>query len=132
MNTIKTLPDGNLQITVEYVFVKRSGRKQIVMEEDRGDPENLDMGVIRALARGRYWNTKLDNGEYSTIREIAEVVGIDESYIARIIRLSTLSPFIVRMFLNGTSPSGLSLSKLLSTPLPDSWKEQHRMFGVKF
>ena len=96
------------------------------------NPENLDMGVIRALARGRYWNSKLDNGEYSTIREIAEVVGIDESYIARIIRLSTLSPFIVRMFLNGTSPSGLSLSKLLSTPLPDSWKEQHRMFGVKF
>ena len=132
MNTLKTLPDGNIQLTIDYVFVKRSGRKQIVMKEDRENPENLDMGVIRALARGRYWNSKLDNGEYSTIREIAEIVGIDESYVARIIRLSALSPFIVRTFLNGTSPSDLSLSKLLSAPLPESWEEQHKMFGVKF
>ena len=54
MNTLKTLPDGNIQITIDYVFVKRSGRKQIVMKEDRENPENLDMGVIRALAGGMY------------------------------------------------------------------------------
>ena len=130
MNKIKTLPDGNISITIDYVFVKRSGRKQIVMEEDQGKTENLDMGVIRALARARYWNRKLDSGEHSTVREIADAVGIDESYVARIIRLATLSPFICRMFLNGTAPSGLSLSKLLAVPLPESWEEQHRLFGV--
>lgn len=131
MNTIKTLPDGNIQITVDYVFVKRSGRKEIIMEEEQGKTKNLDMGVIRALARAKYWNRKLDRGEYSTIHDISEAVGIDESYVARIIRLSTLSPFICRMFLNGTAPSGLSLSKLLSAPLPICWEEQHRMFGIQ-
>lgn len=130
MNTIKTMPDGNIRITIDYVFVKRSGRKQIVLEEDKRKTENLDMGVIRALARAKYWNRKLDKGEYSTVREISDAVGIDESYVARIIRLATLSPFICRMFLNGTAPSGLSLSKLLSAPLPESWEEQHLMFGV--
>ena len=130
MNTIKALPDGNICITVDYVFVKRSGRKQIVMEEDLGKAENLDMGVIRALSRSRYWSRKLDNGEYTSIREIADKVGIDESYVARIVRLSTLSPFICRKFLNGTAPSGLSLTKLLAVPLPESWEEQHRMFGI--
>ena len=43
MNTLKTLPDGNIQITIDYVFVKRSGRKQIVMKEDRENPENLEI-----------------------------------------------------------------------------------------
>lgn len=130
MTRIKTMPDGNISITFDYVLVKRSGHKQIIMKEDRSKKENLDMGVIRALARSRYWLRKLDRGEYSSIREIAETVGVTESYVARIVRLSTLSPFICRMFINGTAPSGLSLAKLIDVPLPDSWEEQHRLFGV--
>jgi hypothetical protein len=53
---------------------------------------------------------------------------VDGSYVARILKLSTLALDIVAALLNGEEPNGLSLAKL-TLPFPEDWMEQRRHFG---
>jgi transposase len=69
----------------------------------------------------------LESGRYSTLRELAQAEKINESYLARILRLTLLSPSITEAILSGRQPNGLELARLL-TPFPIEWKEQEDLF----
>lgn len=55
-------------------------------------------------------------------------VDVDNSYVARILKLTTLAPDIIEAILNGEEPAGLSLAKLTRT-FPVDCEEQWAMFG---
>lgn len=71
--------------------------------------------------------TIAEYGRYSTLRELAKAEKINESYLARVLRLTLLSPSITEAILSGRQPDGLELARLL-TPFPIEWKEQEDLF----
>lgn len=126
MPTIELTDDGNIQITVPMSLRTFSGRKRIITPEDESTAPSRDEAVLNAFARAGYWQELLDSGHCATPGEIAKKLKIGQSYVARILRFNQLSPRIVRLFINGTAPNGLSLTKLLKK-LPLNWDEQEQM-----
>ena len=65
-----------LTVHVPMAFRRRGGRKLIVAPDGSAMPAapprfNVDNVLVKALARGFRWRKLLDNGTYSTIKEIA-------------------------------------------------------------
>ena len=63
---------------------------------------------------------------YATIREIAAVEKINESYVGRVLRLTLLSPPIIEAILSGRQPAGLQLDGL-TRRLPEHWERQREL-----
>jgi hypothetical protein len=86
--------------------------------------------MVKAVARAFRWRDMLENGEYATIREIANAEKINESYVGRVLRLTLLAPDIVEGVLAGRQPAGLQLDGLMG-PFPVGWPAQSKDFGLK-
>jgi len=54
-------------------------------------------------------------------------LGVDNSYVARILRLTLLAPDLIQSILDGIEPDALSLEKLYR--LPTGWEEQREALG---
>ena len=63
--------------------------------------------LLTAIARGRRWQAHIDDGSVATVKEIAERIGCNESYVARVMRLSLMSPAIIRKSSPGIIRRGL-------------------------
>ncbi len=75
------------------------------------------------MARTFHWQDLVDSGKYSSITELADAIGVDRSYVGRIMRLALLAPDIVEAIVDGREPSGLSLERLVKRR-PVVWEEQ--------
>jgi hypothetical protein len=70
----------------------------------------------------------LESGEASSMREIARREGVDDSYVSRMVNLTTLAPDIVSAILDETLPPEVTLFELAAgTPL--LWEEQRGSGG---
>ena len=119
-------------ISIPMQLKRRSGRKEILA------PEGLDGAwptksptqepLLTAVARSFHWQELLDSGRHASITELAEALGLDRSYVGRILRLTLLAPDIVDAIAGGKEPSGLSLEKL-TKGVAMQWKEQRKRLG---
>ena len=131
--TIRPTEDGGLLIHVPMVMKKRYGRKVIIAPEgldgpdDGAHPPNQEQLALM-LARAHAWEKLLDEGHFATTAKLAAAVGRDPSYVARILRLTTLAPDITQAILEGTEPDGLSYTKLIKV-FSNDWEEQRRELG---
>lgn len=126
MPKIELTDDGNILLRVPMSLRTFSGRKRVVTPEDKTKAPACDEAVLNAFARALHWQELLDSGRCGTAGDIAHELKIDQSYVLRILRLNQISPRIVRLFLHGEAPDGLSLTRLLRK-LPASWEEQEQM-----
>lgn len=131
--TITVTETGNLHIHIPMLIRRMRGRKIIIapkaLDGDVPDcPETVQTAIVQALARASSWAEALESGEVKSISDLAMNLDVDNSYVARILKLSTLAPDIVEAILNGEEPTGLSLAKLTKT-FPTDWGEQRAMFG---
>jgi len=131
--TITVTETGNLHIHIPMLIRRMRGRKVIIapkaLDGDVPDsPETVQTAIVQALARASSWAEALESGEVKSISDLAMNLDVDNSYVARILKLSTLAPDIVEAILNGEEPTGLSLAKLTKT-FPTDWDEQRAMFG---
>lgn len=117
-----------LTVHVPMQFRRIGGRKQIITPS--GEPPwiparpQVNAVLIKALARAHRWGKQLDGGEHASIADLAISVGMELTYVRRILRLTLLSPAIVEIILNGKQPAGLTF-EMLSRPAPIRWDLQH-------
>ena len=76
-----------------------------------------------ALARGYRWLAMLESGEVKTLTEIAKREGVDNSYVSRMVNLTTLAPDIVAAILDDILPDTITLLELAADP-PVLWGGQ--------
>ena len=85
--------------------------------------------MVKAIARAFRWRDMLETGEYATVREIAAVEKINESYVSRVLRLTLLAPKIVKVIIDGHSVSELQLDSLMK-PFTVDWQGQAEIFDL--
>ena len=119
--------DGRLTLSVPIQFKRRAGRKQVTLPNgEPGKPGPWDTAATAlqlALARGHRWLAMLESGEAISLREIAALEGVDNSYVSRMVNLTTLAPDIVDAILLNELPDHLTLFDLAVDP-PALWDEQ--------
>jgi hypothetical protein len=114
--------DGSLTVTVP-IRIKRRGLRKVVtlpygdgLEHRPWDAEPTPLQL--ALARGHRWLALLESGEAKSMKEIARLEGVDDSYVSRMVNLTTLAPDIVAAIMDETLPPEVTLFELAAgTPL---------------
>ena len=104
-------------------FRVRGGRKAIIATTPPICQNKSDNALLKALARAHRWRRSIENGEYSSITELAKAERVNQSYACRLLRLTLLSPALVTAILDGRQSPGLTLKHLMK-PLPDRWDHQ--------
>ena len=132
----KVMDDGQTVTVRVPISIRRRGGRKLVLVPDganvRAAPvcRHIDSAMIKAIARAFRWREMLENGKYSTIREIAGAEKINESYVGRVLRLTLLSPTIVEAILDGRRPADMSLDGLMRS-FPANWAEQKMRFSIQ-
>ena len=113
---------------IPFRVVKRGGRKEMQLPDSAAQPRRTDNTLVKALARAFRWKRMLESGEFASISELAEKEGIAFTYMARLMRLSLLSPEIIDAVMDGRHPANITLASLMD-PFPADWKEQHALWS---
>jgi len=113
--------------TDEFRLKRRSGRQLITLPDGTSHeprPWNAEPTPLqRALARSHCWLAMLETGQAKSLREIAEKEGVDNSYVSRMVNLTTLAPDNVEAILDDNVPPELTWLDLAVDP-PGLWREQ--------
>src|SRR4051812_15962717 len=116
-------------ITVRILLkIRRHGGRKMVIAPEGAAPwvpprARIDNTMVKAIARAFRWRRLLEEGQYSSVVELADAEKINKSYVSRVLRLSLLAPSIIEAILNGRQPPALGLPMLLE-PLPVEWEVQ--------
>jgi hypothetical protein len=133
MGTASLSTDGRtIIVTMPMRLRRRPGRKTIIAP-DGGDGwaprRRIDKTLVRALARAHRWARLMESGKYASMTELAAAEKVDQSYLARLLRLTLLAPVIVEAILEGRQISHIALADLLR-PFPPAWAAQCEHFAV--
>ncbi len=111
------------------VRIKRHGGRKVVIPSAAGDkvPEH-DAPILTALSKAFHWQRLIDEGIVSSGSDIARREGLHQTTVNELLRLTLLSPTLVRSILDGHQPKTLSLIWLKNNLLPPDWDEQHVLF----
>ena len=119
--------NGRLTLSVPIQIKRRSGRKLVTLptgETTKARPWDTAATPLQlALARGHRWLAMLESGEVKSLKEIAAREGIDNSYVSRMVNLTTLAPDIVAAILDDAMPNHVTLFDLAVDP-PTLWDDQ--------
>ena len=131
--TLTLTGTGNLRIHIPMRIRRMRGRKMIFAPqaldgEVPDSPSDVQGAVVQALGRALSWSDAIENGEFGSVTELARHLDMNNSYVVRILKLTTLAPDIIEAILNGEEPSGLSLARLIRT-FPMDWERQRVLFG---
>ncbi len=131
--TLTMTETGNLQIHIPMRIRRMQGRKIILAPRALdGDvpesPAEVQTAIVQALGRAFCWAQAIESGEFQSVADLARSLDVDNSYVVRILKLTTLAPDIIEAILNGEEPTGLSLAKMTRT-FPMDWEQQRALFS---
>lgn len=119
--------DGRLTLSVPIQIKRRSGRKLVTLPNGETAPvrpwDVAPTSIQLALAM-------LESGEAKSLKEIATREGIDNSYVSRMVNLTTLAPDIVAAILDDALPNHITLFDLAVDP-PALWDEQRARLAAR-
>lgn len=118
-----------ITVHVPFRFVKRGGRKAMILPAGAVQYHKTDNTLVKTLARAFRWKRMLQSGEFATIAELAEREGIAVSYMTRVLRLTLLAPDIVDAIVDGRQGLAVTLA-LLMEPLPMEWVAQREKLSL--
>jgi site-specific DNA recombinase len=110
--------------------LRRAG-KGVRLVIGNGAARAIDGGLASLIARAIATRNMLLAGRDDSIDAMASRLGVRRDYLAVLVRLSYLSPEIIRAILVGQQPVELTPTLLvaLSRNLPYDWQEQWRLLG---
>lgn len=118
--------DGAVTVCLPIRIRRYSGRKQVVVPAGVSATaigEAAPTALQIALARGHRWLRQIESGKAANLAAIAKAENVDNSYVSRMVNLTTLAPDIQVAILDETLPDTISLFDLaVDTPL--SWDNQ--------
>jgi site-specific DNA recombinase len=96
-----------------------------------GAVKAIDNGLVSLIARALATRSMLLAGRDDSIDAMAVRLAVRRDYLAVLMRLSYLSPEIIRAIAAGEQPIELAPTRLvaLSRNLPYDWQEQSRLLG---
>ena len=121
------MTDANetIRVLIPLQVRKRNGRPKIMPPANYlpSEDQTQDPHVLRAIGRAWGWRRRMDAGEFSTIQELAETVGLAERHVSRQLRLAYLAPEVLKRLTCGREPSAVSLYNLCFMT-KEAWGEQ--------
>ena len=126
--------DGDaIVIDIPMDLRRRSGRKELVLPPGMvgatAPRVKPPAPLALALARAFRWQEMIESGQAESNSDLARRLKLDQSYVARTIRLASLAPDIVEAILDGQEPNRLGLNSLRHD-LPLLWDEQREQLGL--
>ena len=117
-------PD-TIQIFVPLNVRKKNGRPKSLPPDDYlpSEDQTQDPHILRAIGRAWAWRRRMGAGEFGTLQELAEAVGLAERHVSRQLRLAYLAPEVLKRLVFGREVTAVTLMQLTeSAALP--WVEQ--------
>jgi hypothetical protein len=112
---------NTLTVRIPLAVRRRGGaRKMLVTSGVLPLPAQVDITLVKALARAFRWSRLLEKGHYATVKELAAAEKINLFYVSRVLRLTLLAPELVEAILEGRQPEGVTLPRLMG-PFPVEW-----------
>ena len=124
------LADKKMTTLIPVRIKWHGGRKVVIPAATSGDriPDH-DASILVALSRAYHWQRLLDTGVVDSGSDIARREGLHQTTVNGLLRLTQLSPALVRDILNGHQPKTLSMRWLKTNELPWDWDDQQEFFG---
>ncbi|MEO5333251.1 MAG: hypothetical protein H7839_14645 [Magnetococcus sp. YQC-5] len=127
MNAQMSHDGQTIVVTIPMTLRRRGGRKLIIAPEGMAEPR--DETLAKLVAKAHKWLRMLESGQCKSVRALAEQEKVDESYLARVLRLTLLAPDIVRDIIDGKQPDVLTWREL-KKPFPSDWGAQRELWGM--
>ena len=138
-------PAGGVQMEtfIPWTLVKRGVRRQAITPfdapqefaveaalEKRERKTNQDTPLIRALGLAQYWQRLLDDGKVQTIRDIAQLEGMDVTQVRRLLRFALLAPGLLGAIVARAELTSVNLEFVLRRSMPDDWHAQSALLAA--
>ena len=109
-----TKPDDTIRVLIPLQVRKKNGRPKIMPPADYRPSEDQaqDPHILRAIGRAWAWRRRMEAGEFATIQELAEAVGLAERHVSRQLRLAYLAPEVLKRLVFGREVSAVTVMQL--------------------
>ena len=123
--------DIDFSTHVPMNFRRRGGKSVMVMPDGSRAVQRrevtIDNSMIKVIARGFRWQRMLEDGDYTTLGDLAKAENLNPTYVSRLVRLALLAPDIVEAIMVGLQPAHLTMKDLMD-PFPAEWAKQRAYF----
>ncbi|MBK6720987.1 MAG: hypothetical protein IPG62_14190 [Sphingomonadales bacterium] len=117
-----------VELAVPITRVRRGQDVRLVITSEAREPDP-DMQLISLLREARTLQLMLRANPELTILRHAHASGQCRKRLARLMRLSWLSPQITEAILAGRQPSRLTARRLIAAEIPECWQQQADVLG---
>ncbi len=116
---------------VPIQWKRRGVESRIILKGDELRQQSPDLTLLRLIARAHLWMDQVRSGEFSSIKEIAELNKVSPSDVSRFLPLSFLAPDLIEAALEGKQPSCLTSFRLRRhSNIPTSWNDQRKALSA--
>ena len=115
-------------LTVPCKLRRYAGQVKLHSTDEQASAPRLP--IQTALIQAHQGMEQIISGKATTMRQIAQALNMDRSFVARTLQLANLAPDIVKAIWENRQPVSLTLEKL-RRGIPDSWEEQRKLFLQK-
>jgi hypothetical protein len=123
-----TEKNDTIRVLIPLKLRKKNGRPTILPPADYKPSEDRtqDPHILRAIGRAWAWRRRLEAGEVASIDDLAEAEKVSDRFVSRILRLTYLSPEVLRRLLIERQPPTVDLPHLIdATRQPWEWQSEH-------
>ncbi len=124
---IKDVNAATHSVVIETEIKKRNSEDKLIIASDF---TRKDLPLIKMLVQAHGWVELVRSGKARTAADVAKIVGLQERYISKHIKLALLAPDIQKAILDGIQPASFTLERLKDSDHTLDWGAQLRMFRL--